>query len=88
MFTLPCSTEGCAGIAEDGRPTCSTCHDRNGYPEGWSRSRDDAWLDYRKCHEIRFIPIAGPGCNSHPVTPRPDVCDACAGVVRAGVQAT
>ena len=87
MFTLPCSTEGCAGLAEDGRPTCATCHDRHGYPEGWSRSRDDAWLDYRRCNEIRFIPIEGPGCNSHPVTPRPDACPDCVAVVGSEVKA-
>lgn len=87
MFTLPCSTEGCAGLAEDGRPTCATCHDRNGYPAGWSRSRDDAWLDYRRCNEIRWLPIEGPGCNSHPVTPRPDACPDCVAVVGSGVMA-
>jgi hypothetical protein len=56
---------------------CDACHDRNGYPVGYSRSRDEAWLGYQGCDEIRRIPLPGPGCNSHPVTPRPDVCQDC-----------
>lgn len=77
MDGFPCTTDGCAGVAEDGRSTCSVCHDRNGFPQGYSRKRDEAWLDYKSCHEIRFIPIEGAGCNAHPVTPRPDICADC-----------
>lgn len=77
MFALPCSTDECAGDATDGRPTCDVCHDRNGYGPDYSRSRDAAWLAHKTCNEIRFIPIAGPGCNAHPVTPRPDMCPDC-----------
>lgn len=54
---LPCSSDGCMGSAPAGRDTCDICYDWNGYPEGWSRSRDEAWLEYRSCEEIRRIPI-------------------------------
>lgn len=77
MFTPPCETPGCVGTALEDERVCAVCHDRNGYPEGWSRSRDDAWLDYAEVEEIRNIPIPGPGCNRHPVTPRPDMCLPC-----------
>lgn len=77
MFTLPCSTDGCTGLVEDGRPKCPACFDRNGYPEGGSRKRYEAWLNGRPIHEIRSHPIEGPGCNNHPVTPRPDFCVPC-----------
>lgn len=80
MFPLPCSTEDCAGDAAPGLPVCTVCHDRNGYPAGFSRSRDEAWLAYRPCSEIRVIPVIGPGCSAHPVTPRPDVCVGCLAV--------
>lgn len=77
MFALPCSTDECSGDAAGGRATCDTCHDRNGYPADWSRSKDDAWLDYRPCPEIERIPVPGPGCNTHPVTPQPASCQPC-----------
>lgn len=82
ILDIPCRTDECSGAATDGRSTCVVCHDRNGYPAGYSRAKDDAWLDYRSCSEIRVIPLAGPGCNSHPVTPRPDMCPECLAVVR------
>lgn len=81
MFTIPCSTESCSSPAMEGMAHCIVCHDRVGFPEGYSRKRDEAWLAYKTCHEIRFIPIKDPGCNSHPVTPRPDICPACPGSV-------
>jgi hypothetical protein len=80
MFVLPCSTEDCTGDAAPGQPVCDVCHDRNGYPAGYSRAKDEAWLNYRPCSEIRAIPVNGPGCNAHPVTPRPDVCSECPAV--------
>lgn len=77
MFTVPCATDDCAGDAADGRSTCDVCHDRNGFPAGWSRAKDEAWLQYKPCPEIALIPTEGPGCNGHPVTPLPDVCEPC-----------
>lgn len=77
MFDFPCSTDECVGLAAGGRETCDVCHDRNGFSAGWSRSKDEAWLDYRPCPEIQLIPITGPGCNAHPVTPLPAACPAC-----------
>lgn len=76
-YTIPCSTDGCTGAALDDLDVCHVCYDRNGYAEGYSRSRDRAWLDYKTIPEIRLIPIEGPGCNNHPVTPRPDFCEPC-----------
>jgi hypothetical protein len=81
---LPCLTDGCEGLAADGRAKCETCHDRNGYPEGYSRKRDDAWF----ADEIRNHPIEGPGCNSHPVTPRPDFCLLCKRLLSAPAPAS
>lgn len=80
MFALPCSTEECTADAAAGLQVCVVCHDRNGYAEGYSRARDAAWLDYRSCDEIARVPLVGPGCNSHPVTPLPDVCSRCLAV--------
>lgn len=80
MFALPCSTKDCIGDAAPELPVCAVCHDRNGYPAGYSRTKDEAWLNYRPCSEVRVIPVLGPGCNAHPVTPRPDVCIECPAV--------
>lgn len=80
MFALPCSTDECSGDAAPGLPVCAACHDRNGYGAGYSRSKDEAWLMGQSIAEIRSIPLAGPGCNAHPVTPRPNVCTECPAV--------
>ncbi len=78
MFTeVPCATDGCEGAVSHGRNVCRICFDRIGYGEGYSRKRDEAWLAGRTISEIRLIPIEGPGCSNHPVTPRPDFCLDC-----------
>ena len=56
MFSIPCETDDCIGLSGDGRPTCDDCHEHNGYPTGYTRSMDEAWLNYTPCDKIRLAP--------------------------------
>lgn len=53
---LPCSTRGCMGRANAAGVYCDEC-DSAGMPEGWSRTRDEAWLAYKTSPEIDAIPL-------------------------------
>lgn len=53
---IPCSTRGCRRLANAAGWYCDEC-DLNGMPEGWSRTRDEAWLAYKKSPDIEAIPL-------------------------------
>ena len=53
---LPCSVPGCPRLANAAEVYCDPC-DMGADIEGWSRTRDDAWLAYVDCDGIRIIPL-------------------------------
>lgn len=55
---FPCLTPGCNAPAVDGGARCDACSEIYGYPKGWSRARDEAWLRGEPCSVIALIPVA------------------------------
>lgn len=53
---VPCSTQGCSGLANAAGYYCDDC-DSAGFPDGWSRTRDEAWMAYKSSFEIDAIPL-------------------------------
>lgn len=53
---IPCSTRGCSGLANAAGYYCDDC-DSTGFSDGWSRTRDEAWLAYKTSPEIGAIPL-------------------------------
>lgn len=53
---LPCSTPDCLRLANAAGFYCDQC-DVKDVPEGWSRTRDEAWLVYKKCPDVEAIPL-------------------------------
>lgn len=52
----PCSTPPCCAMANAAGKYCDSC-DSKGMPEGWSRTRDEAWLAGRSTAQIKAIPL-------------------------------
>lgn len=53
---VPCSVLGCRGLANAAGAYCDEC-DAKGMPDGWSRTRDEAWLAYKASPEVAAIPL-------------------------------
>lgn len=52
----PCSTPACHAMANNAGKYCDAC-DSKGMPEGWSRTRDVAWLAGKTISEVEAIPL-------------------------------
>ncbi|MDQ1059748.1 hypothetical protein QFZ23_003649 [Arthrobacter globiformis] len=55
---VPCSNLGCLGLANVAGVYCDEC-DAFRMLEGWSRTRDEAWLAYKTSPEIDATPLPG-----------------------------
>lgn len=53
---FPCSSLGCHGLANLAGVYCDEC-DASGVPEGWSWTRDEAWMAYATSPEVDAIPL-------------------------------